>query len=64
MNGLGARLSTAFHNYAHESVHPEPVEGRPPRSWFDKLTTNEYVTVIVKRTTKVQALDSERRTSG
>lgn len=41
--------SAAFHNYAHESVHPKPIEGWPPRSWFDKLTTNGYVTVIVKR---------------
>ncbi len=47
----GDQLSTVFHNYVHESVHPEPVEGWPPRSWFDKLTTNGYVTVIVKRTT-------------
>ena len=54
------KRSTAFHGYTHESVHPEPVEGWPPRSWFDKpvlslvegLTTNGYVTVIVQRTTK------------
>jgi hypothetical protein len=47
----GGRLNAAFHNFTHESVHPEPVEGWPSRSWFDKLTTNGYVTVIVKRTT-------------
>jgi len=46
-------LSAAFHKYAYESVRPEPVEGRPARSWFDKLTTNGYVTVILKRITKL-----------
>jgi len=25
-----------------------PVEGRTPRSWFDKLTTSRNVTVIMK----------------
>jgi len=39
--------------YSH--ARPEPVEGRPARSWFDKLTTNEsaHVTIIVKGSTKL-----------
>ena len=44
---LGAELSVAFPKYGDVSVRPEPVEGRIPRSWFDKLTTNGKIAVIV-----------------